>query len=187
MPRGKNRNKKIGRSTLRVNKQPVSKTSHHLLKKHDIFVGKPTPVYGMPVKLKMLLEKYANKNTMNEAVLKNTPKKKENKKNILNGFTAFRTYYSKFGKSYIDQENLSKDLAIFWKNDLSIQYIWHGYSEEYKVSDTNLSFVTWFDTVKSGFKTDDSKTNECLTKKTNISHLVVEDIYIPVDMGFNTD
>lgn len=168
------RKKKVECKRMRVNKQrPTNGTPPT----YSNFIGKPTPTYHMPSSLKKFLDKYATNNLLNKNSVTNVRKKKElERKTIVNGFTAFRIYYSKFGKTYKDQENLSKELATFWKSDKSIQHTWHGYSEEYKASDTKLSFVKWFDTYKSAIKVQ-TPPEESLTQCTKISHLIVEDVY----------
>jgi hypothetical protein len=170
------KSEKLGAATLRVKMQrPVVR--RNISKKQDIFVGKQTPKHTFPWKLKSLLQKYLDKNNLDILTATHaTKRKKRKRKTIVNGFTAFRSYYSKFGKSYEEQEQLSKELATFWKNEPSIQPEWHAYSEEYKVAETDLSFVEWFDNNKSILGRSTARNNTFIQSAT-ISHLVVEDVY----------
>lgn len=173
----KEKSAKVGVTSLRVKKQRPNVQKSLISKKEDIFIGKVTPKHDFPYKLKLILQKYMTTNNLDMYNTTHVHKKKtKNKKTNVNGFTAFRAYYSKFGKSYKEQESLSKELAIYWKNEPSIQKEWRGYSEEYKVADTNLSFVDWFDLNKSRCGPPVIP-NNTYTQSTNISHLIVEDVY----------
>lgn len=168
----------IGHKTMRVNKQKVTTVKNKISKTPEIFIGKPTPMYQMPPELNVILQKYIlNPRSVSIYNTRNSNKKKDpEKKSVVNGFTAFRIYYSKFGRTYKDQENLSKELANFWNKNNTVQDIWHGYSEEYKACDTKLSFVKWFETFKSTIQVEKAP-NQHLKHKSKISHLIVEDIY----------
>lgn len=172
----KTKKTKIGSKILRVKCQRPPKKSSSIANQSGIFIGKPTPTYSMPSSLGKLLEKYVGKNCSLNIPRSTKSKKGPNRKTIVNGFTAFRTYYSKFGKTYKEQEELSKELADFWKKMPALQTSWHSYSEEYKAADTELSFVTWFDQYKSEIQ--EPKTDCSLpVQQSSISHLIVEDIY----------
>lgn len=171
-----NKQMKMGSKLMRVNKQKPGKV-HESTKRNDLFIGKTTPIYHMPLNLKQLLKKYNNTDLSNRHDFNNNKKKKSlGRKNIINSFTAFRIYHSRFGKTYEDQENLSKELADFWKNNPSLQASWRGYAEEYKASATKMPFVTWFDTYKSAVQVM-PQPEDALTQSNRISHLIVEDVY----------
>lgn len=168
-------------SIISVNKQR-SRAMGKVSKMPTIFIGKLTPKYNIPSNLQNLLQKYIENNNIdshnnNHNNNQRRKKKDPKRKTIVNGFTAFRTYFSKFGKSYKDQEKLSKELAIFWNKEPSTQDVWHGYSEEYKASDTNLSFVHWFDTYKSNIVAPPTENQQPIIQSAKISHLIVEDLY----------
>lgn len=167
------RKQKIGSKTMRVKKQCATKSKSSSPQKNEAFVGKPTPLYYTPADLELIIKKYETLYP-----LARPRKRKNRKKSIVNGFTAFRLYYSRFAKTYTDQENLSKELAIYWNNNHEIQDIWRSYSEEYKVSDTNLSFDEWFDEFKAAIKFEAQPEQE-IRQTSTLSHVIVEDVYYP--------
>lgn len=171
---------KVGRySVMKVNKQKVSKNSKKVIKEAKTFIGKPTPKYTVPKELVELLNKYVKDDDEKEKIEKKPSKKSTiRRKTTVNGFTAFRAYYSRYGKTYKEQEQLSKELALFWKKEPSVQELWRGYSEEYKASDICISFVEWFITYKSTAQPQPRfKIDDYYRQPSNLSHLLVEDVY----------
>lgn len=164
---------KIGSKTMRVKKQCATKSKSSHPKINETFIGKPTPLYHTPADLELILEKYGSSY---RSTRRN--RRRNTKKSIVNGFTAFRLYYSRFAKTYKDQENLSKELAIYWNSHQNIQDIWRSYSEEYKVADTNLSFAEWFEEFKAAIKIEDPPEQE-IRQTSTLSHVIVEDVYYP--------
>lgn len=157
-----------------------------------IFVSKKTPSLLEPsVKLKALLQKYSMESSIdikkNDSALSVQQKRfmsneRTSSTTLLNGFTAFRAYYSKNTRSYKEQIELSRQLAKIWKVDTELHDLWSRYVNEYKVSSTSDSFVEWMKLAKSsdeGFslnmeKSDHFRTNPFL-------FLVVEDVYDTVN------
>lgn len=81
--------------------------------------------------------------TMSTSQKKSNSRKKVFKRR-LNGFIAYRSYYSKNIHDSSLQIEVSKRLAIVWKNDPSAN-IWKRYAFEYNKSNENISFLSWLD------------------------------------------
>lgn len=164
-----------GLTSFRVKRQRPTKAPKMSQLNLQSFVSTPSTIYTTPLRLQKLLQNispgYSNRATRSN--YKHNPKPK-GKKTKMNGFIAFRTYYSNIGQSYEDQSKLSKELATIWKEDDSLQKVWEKFAEEYNVCGNDMPFLNWFELNKTKLK---PKENDVITQKTNISHLIVEDIY----------
>ncbi|TID27169.1 hypothetical protein CANINC_002751 [Pichia inconspicua] len=167
-----------GAISIRVKRQRLNKETKKSQPKLQSFVSSPSKIYTTPKRLQDLLQNISPgfRNRAERTIYKSNIRIKE-KKTSMNGFIAFRTYYSNIGKTYEDQSRLSKELAAIWKNDASLQREWQTFAEEYNASGNELPFLNWFELNKTDLKPQE---NDVVTQRTNISHLIVEDIY-PVD------
>ncbi|OBA22190.1 hypothetical protein METBIDRAFT_40341 [Metschnikowia bicuspidata var. bicuspidata NRRL YB-4993] len=102
----------------------------------------------------------------------------DTKKRRINGFIAFRSFYSKTIKGTSHQKELSSKLAAIWKTEPNHQ-TWNSYALQYNATGGNESFVSWlnrklgFDTNIEAKKTFKSYKN--LTLK-NVEDVFFEDI-----------
>lgn len=154
-----------------------------------IFVSENTPSLLEPsVNLKALLQKYSMDNSSN--IKKNDPiihakqrrsaakNQRTSSETLLNGFTAFRAYYSKNTRSYREQIELSQQLAKIWKVETQLHDLWSRYVNEYKVSGTSDSFVEWMKGAKSNKKIFSFNVEKRAHFKVSpFLFLVVEDVF----------
>lgn len=172
-----------GLSSIRVKKQKPTRQAKKVNHKSEAFLSKPNTFYSTPRSLKLLLQNICP--NFEHRTIRSDYKEQNRlkvKKTSLNGFIAFRTYYSNIGKSYEDQSKLSTKLAQIWKCDISLQKVWDSFAEEYNISESHLPFIHWFEKNKTQLKPKD---DVFIMQRANISHLVVEDIYEPTDNSYN--
>lgn len=134
-----------------------------------------------PNELKCLLEKLKdNENTSKKRRQTRKPTNRtvtKQPKTKLNGFMAYRTYFSQEIYSIKDQRELSSCLGKSWATDKS-QLIWQRYATEYNarpVQCSSLSFLEWL--LKStGNESQEEKEN--IQWRNNVkSGIRIQDIY----------
>lgn len=92
----------------------------------------------------------------------------------INGFMAFRTFYSKAIKLTSSQPEVSSELATIWKNE-KCQKIWHCYALRYNATGGDQSFLIWLN--RSLGLTPAQKDSKVLrTSRSNI-YSNVEDVF----------
>ncbi|QPG74397.1 hypothetical protein FOA43_001725 [Brettanomyces nanus] len=130
-----------------------------------------------PSKLKTLLEKYKRNTSMSTKVKKpwNIVRSRNTKKQTMNGFTAFRSFYSRNIRAYKSQIDLSQRMAKIWNEDKKLQLLWCGYVEEYKSSNTCEAFTFWLDLKKNALSSD--LQSPTISQTNEMSHFFVEDVY----------
>ena len=102
-------------------------------------------------------------------------KTKISKPKRLNGFIAFRSYYSKSINNPSLQRQLSKELAQLWLKEPQ-QNIWKRYAIEYNRSCENVPFIEWLDS-RTGKPTDPIE-----GQKQNIDDVLSENISLISDV-----
>lgn len=99
--------------------------------------------------------------------------RKKSSKTVLNGFTAFRSFYSKFAKDYSKQIELSHRLTEIWREEVEIHDTWDRIALNYRQETQNLSFSAWMYYKEKG----ESEQNENEDSKGKVVPRV-EDIFI---------
>ncbi|KAG7885287.1 hypothetical protein KL936_005417, partial [Ogataea polymorpha] len=132
--------------------------------------------------LKRLLTEYGAIDNGKDSLNKVAPKKSsrhrvQKEKKRLNGFMAFRSFYSRNIANYNSQKALSQDLADAWNREKH-QQIWSLYAIQYNHSKSKEPFSRWLEmklSKKLGkFNSDDPTTR----REINVmSHIVVEDVF----------
>lgn len=96
----------------------------------------------------------------------------------LNGFMAYRAYYSKDVDIPILQIELSRLLASCWKKTKN-QKVWNRYAQEFNASSKSLPFLEWLNEALRDSKKEDVMIvkEKSWSQKSKISNLVVEDVF----------
>lgn len=94
----------------------------------------------------------------------------------LNGFMAFRIYYSRAAKDSASQKKLSALLAKAWKNDNN-KHIWSTYASMYNETGGEDAFIFW---LEKSLSTHGKTKQTQITRKTppNVFINGVEDIFL---------
>nr|QFP92358.1 silenced mating-type protein ALPHA1 [Ogataea thermomethanolica (nom. inval.)]QGW56840.1 mating-type protein ALPHA1 [Ogataea thermomethanolica (nom. inval.)] len=109
-------------------------------------------------------------------VAKQALKKHLSKKKRLNGFLAFRSFYSHNVLGYHNQKVLSRVLAQAWGKEPH-QIIWSRYALEYNHSNTKLSFHEWLCDQIGQKERYFSRSQSTWCQMNVMSDIVVEDIF----------
>nr|BBD18017.1 putative transcription factor [Ogataea minuta] len=106
-----------------------------------------------------------------------TKRSTSKRRRSLNGFMAFRSFYSQNIDTYKSQKDLSSALAKVWNLEKN-QNIWNRYAAEYNISCTTASFVSWLK-LKLGQRNLEIEklADSTWCQVSIISDLIVEDIY----------
>lgn len=84
------------------------------------------------------------------------------RKRRINGFIAFRSFYSRTIKGTFNQKELSSKLAAIWKDEPH-HLTWNSYALQYNATGGDENFVDWLN-MKLGFVSntgDDTKFKTC--------------------------
>lgn len=121
---------------------------------------------GAPLKLRLQVEK----------VLKQKRRKRKgSQRRSINGFIAFRTYYSKWLRNATLQQELSCQLGKVWENEPSRE-IWECYAYQYNETGGDESFIDWL-YIKLGLITAEKKSTRSQACKSYIFKNV-EDVFV---------
>lgn len=99
-------------------------------------------------------------------------------KTSLNGFMAYRAYYSKDVDIPKLQIELSRLLASYWKKTKN-QQVWNRYAQEFNASTRSLPFLEWLNEALRDSKKEDIMIikEKSWSQKSKLSNLVVEDVF----------
>ncbi|KAG7805696.1 hypothetical protein KL921_005399 [Ogataea angusta] len=132
--------------------------------------------------LKRLLSEYGSKDNGSDrsnkvARKKPTRHKVQKGRKRLNGFMAFRSFYSRNITNYNSQKALSQALAHAWNREKH-QQVWSLYATQYNHSKSMEPFSKWLD-LKLNKKVGKYRSDDFNTwREINIlSDIVVEDVY----------
>ncbi|ODV65275.1 hypothetical protein HYPBUDRAFT_154089 [Hyphopichia burtonii NRRL Y-1933] len=122
---------------LRQNSSKKEPTSTQITLQADKLPDLPTP----PSKLQNILIEF---NRLNEDSLRSVKKKSrpKNSKRTINGFFAFRTFYSKSIFKPDHQRQLSSLLAEAWREEKK-KSIWDKYAVVYRLQAPDIGFFDW--------------------------------------------
>ncbi|KAH3666367.1 hypothetical protein OGAPHI_003546 [Ogataea philodendri] len=97
----------------------------------------------------------------------------------INGFMAFRSYYSRRVSNYHAQKLLSRALAKAWIFEKN-QDIWSRYAIEYNHSHSETSFSEWLQNIlmsEESLSSCDKDGGRSWSEVTTMSDIVVEDVF----------
>lgn len=89
--------------------------------------------------LEELLQKFPNRIDSHSRA---TKRRRQGAKRVLNGFIAFRTFYSQSISTVSEQREFSKALAAIWAVDAD-QVVWERFAQEYNFRARNENFKEW--------------------------------------------
>lgn len=69
-------------------------------------------------------------------------KKRETQRRVINGFIAYRTFYSRSLQDATLQKELSRQLGKLWENEPD-RKTWDCYASQYNATGGNDSFIDW--------------------------------------------
>lgn len=97
-------------------------------------------------------------------------------KKKLNGFIAFRTYYSRSVHNVDLQRQLSSFLATAWQKEGNKE-VWNRFAAEYSAQATDMGFPQWLDNVQS--KTENLGFTYVKYNNMTFQFNEIEDVFLP--------
>lgn len=94
----------------------------------------------------------------------------------LNGFLAFRIFYSRAAKDSASQKKLSSLLAKAWSEDVN-KHIWSTYASVYNETGGTDEFIPWLEKTLNKTKQQTGSRTTCKTQ-TNAFINGIEDVYL---------
>lgn len=98
-------------------------------------------------------------------------RRKAVKRRRLNGFIAFRSYYSRAAKSHSSQRKLSSLLAKVWKEEAN-KHVWSTYASVYNETGGNDDFILW---LEKNLEQNEKDSTRSFTQKRK-HHAFINDI-----------
>ncbi|CAR23788.1 transcriptional co-activator mating type protein alpha [Lachancea thermotolerans CBS 6340] len=95
-------------------------------------------------------------------------------KKKINPFIGFRSYYAKFAKGRVRQQELSKILSEYWTKNSKIHSVWEFFTQHYNREVTSMCFTLWLEENYQQSYEESELDSECMAKR---SQPYIEDLY----------
>ncbi|CUS24240.1 LAQU0S15e00100g1_1 [Lachancea quebecensis] len=95
-------------------------------------------------------------------------------KKKINPFIGFRSYYAKFAKGRVKQQDLSKILSEYWTKNSEIHSVWEFFTQHYNRDVTSMCFTLWLEENYQPSYEESKCGSECMDKQLQP---FVEDLY----------
>ncbi|ODV95197.1 hypothetical protein PACTADRAFT_33775 [Pachysolen tannophilus NRRL Y-2460] len=138
------------------------------------------PLPKIPDNLKDKLEVYASKYVTKEKGKIHQSKVAKKMKKKMNGFMAYRSFYTKNINNVTQQTELSAILAKSWSMDDVNQTIWKRYATQYNKESSNTPFVEWLhkelNILGGKGKEEINSENECVSSNGRMEDIFASEI-----------